>query len=51
MTVQGNHQQLLSSSNGNLDWEALFFKVFQFFILLGDVNMMLRNRSVYFYYP
>ena len=46
MTAQGNRRLRLSLNNGHLSHKALFYKESGSFILLRDVNVMLKNDTI-----
>ena len=46
MIARGNHRQQLSLNNGHLSHKALFYKESGSFILLRDVNVMLKNDTI-----
>lgn len=46
MIVRGNRRLRLSLNNGYLSHKALFYKESGSFILLRDVNVMLKNDTI-----
>ena len=46
MILHNNCSEILSLNNGHLSHKALFYKESGSFILLRDVNVMLKNDTI-----